>query len=181
MVGRPRGRDGQHYPQVKVDKQHIDILSARFVLQPTRFDVVVASNLFGDILSDLGPACTGTIGLAPSANLNPERNFPSLFEPVHGSAPDIYGQNIANPVAMIWSGALMLDFLGQRGAHDAIVRAIERVLAEGPRTADLGGKAIDERDWQGHRRPDLSGRPSTRLVRTLPCAETPSSLHAGSV
>jgi len=129
------------YPQVSVDKQHIDILSARFVLQPTRFDVVVASNLFGDILSDLGPACTGTIGLAPSANMNPERTFPSLFEPVHGSAPDIFGQNIANPVAMIWSGALMLDFLGERAAHDAIVHAIERVLAEGPRTPDLGGEA----------------------------------------
>jgi len=132
---------GKAYPQVKVDKQHIDILTARFVLQPQRFDVVVATNLFGDILSDLGPACTGTIGLAPSANLNPERKFPSLFEPVHGSAPDIYGQNIANPVAMIWSGALMLDFLGERKAHDAIVRAIEKVLAEGPRTRDLGGTA----------------------------------------
>jgi tartrate dehydrogenase/decarboxylase/D-malate dehydrogenase len=132
---------GRDYPHVQVDKQHIDILSARFVLQPQRFDVVVASNLFGDILSDLGPACTGTIGLAPSANLNPERKFPSLFEPVHGSAPDIYGKNIANPVAMIWSGALMLDFLGERRAHDAIVGAIERVLAEGPRTGDLGGKA----------------------------------------
>ena len=129
------------YPQVTIDKQHIDILSARFVLQPTRFDVVVASNLFGDILSDLGPACTGTIGLAPSANLNPDRKFPSLFEPVHGSAPDIYGKNIANPIAMIWSGALMLDFLGHRDAHDAIVSAIERVLIEGPRTGDLGGKA----------------------------------------
>jgi tartrate dehydrogenase/decarboxylase/D-malate dehydrogenase len=137
---------GRGYPEVKTDKQHIDILSARFVLQPDRFDVVVASNLFGDILSDLGPACTGTIGLAPSANLDPERRFPSLFEPVHGSAPDIYGQNIANPVAMIWSGALMLDFLtnGQgagRAAHDAIVKAIETVLREGPRTRDLGGQA----------------------------------------
>jgi len=132
---------GKSYPQVTIDKQHIDILTARFVLQPTRFDVVVATNLFGDILSDLGPACTGTIGLAPSANLNPERHFPSLFEPVHGSAPDIYGRNIANPVAMIWSGALMLDFLGERDAHDAILRAIEQVLAQGPRTADLGGKA----------------------------------------
>ena len=136
----------QHYPDITVDKQHIDILSARFVLQPTRFDVVVASNLFGDILSDLGPACTGTIGLAPSANLNPERTFPSLFEPVHGSAPDIYGRNIANPVAMIWSGALMLDFLtgstgAGRAAHDAIVKAIETVLAAGPRTPDLGGAA----------------------------------------
>jgi tartrate dehydrogenase/decarboxylase/D-malate dehydrogenase len=132
---------GKSYPKVTIDKQHIDILTARFVLQPGRFDVVVATNLFGDILSDLGPACTGTIGLAPSANLNPERTFPSLFEPVHGSAPDIYGQNIANPVAMIWSGALMLDFLGERKAHDAIVRAIEKVLVEGPRTRDLGGKA----------------------------------------
>ncbi|GHC71725.1 tartrate dehydrogenase [Pseudorhodoferax aquiterrae] len=132
---------GQAYPEVTVDKQHIDILTARFVLQPQRFDVVVASNLFGDILSDLGPACTGTIGLAPSANLNPERSFPSLFEPVHGSAPDIFGQNIANPVAMVWSAALMLDFLGQREAHDAIVRAIEQVLREGPRTRDLGGQA----------------------------------------
>ncbi len=129
------------YPGVTVDKQHIDILSARFVLQPQRFDVVVASNLFGDILSDLGPATTGTIGLAPSANLNPERKFPSLFEPVHGSAPDIYGQGIANPVAMIWSAALMLDFLGHRDAHDAILRAIEQVLRSGPRTRDLGGNA----------------------------------------
>jgi tartrate dehydrogenase/decarboxylase/D-malate dehydrogenase len=129
------------YPEVGVDKQHIDILCARFVLQPQRFDVVVASNLFGDILSDLGPACTGTIGLAPSANLNPERKFPSLFEPVHGSAPDIYGQGIANPIAMIWSGALMLQFLGHPEAHDAIVRAIETTLLEGPRTRDLGGTA----------------------------------------
>jgi tartrate dehydrogenase/decarboxylase/D-malate dehydrogenase len=103
--------------------------------------VVAASNLFGDILSDLGPACTGTIGIAPSANLNPERKFPSLFEPVHGSAPDIFGKNIANPVAMVWSGAMMLDFLGHREAHDAIVKAIERVLVEGPRTPDLGGSA----------------------------------------
>ena len=129
------------YPEVTVDKQHIDILSARFVLQPQRFDVVAATNLFGDILSDLGPATTGTIGLAPSANLNPERRFPSLFEPVHGSAPDIYGRNIANPIAMIWSAALMLDFLGERAAHDAIVGAIERVLVDGPRTGDLGGQA----------------------------------------
>ena len=132
-----------HYPGLTVDKQHIDILCARFVLQPNRFDVVVASNLFGDILSDLGPATTGTIGLAPSANLNPERKFPSLFEPVHGSAPDIYGQNIANPVAMIWSAALMLQFLGEQAAHDAILRAIEAALV-GPRdrvTRDLGGTA----------------------------------------
>ena len=131
----------REFEGVTHDKQHIDILCARFVLQPQRFDVVVASNLFGDILSDLGPACTGTIGLAPSANLNPERRFPSLFEPVHGSAPDIFGRNIANPVAMIWSGALMLDFLGHRDAHDAILQAIEQVLREGPRTPDLGGTA----------------------------------------
>ncbi|GAA4423599.1 tartrate dehydrogenase [Acidovorax lacteus] len=136
----------RQFPDVHIDKQHIDILAARFVLQPQRFDVVVASNLFGDILSDLGPASAGTMGLAPSANLNPERTFPSLFEPVHGSAPDIYGRNIANPIAMIWSGALMLDFLGHgqgaaRAAHDAIVRAIETVLASGPRTPDLGGTA----------------------------------------
>lgn len=133
-----------NYPNIKWDKQHIDILCARFVLHPDRFDVVVASNLFGDILSDLGPACTGTIGIAPSANLNPERKFPSLFEPVHGSAPDIFGKNIANPIAMIWSGALMLDFLGDgpefRAAHDAIMQAIETVIAQGPKTRDLGGQ-----------------------------------------
>jgi tartrate dehydrogenase/decarboxylase/D-malate dehydrogenase len=132
---------GKEFAGVTQDKQHIDILCARFVLQPQRFDVVVASNLFGDILSDLGPACTGTIGLAPSANLNPDRTFPSLFEPVHGSAPDIYGKNIANPVAMIWSGAMMLDFLGHKDAHDAILRAIEQVLREGPRTPEMGGSA----------------------------------------
>ena len=133
-----------NYPDITWDKQHIDILCARFVLQPDRFDVVVASNLFGDILSDLGPACTGTIGIAPSANLNPERKFPSLFEPVHGSAPDIFGKNIANPIAMIWSGALMLDFLGDgpefRAAHDGIMQAIETVIAQGPKTRDLGGQ-----------------------------------------
>ncbi len=134
------------FPDVRWDKYHIDILAAHFVLHPERFDVVVASNLFGDILSDLGPACTGTIGIAPSANLNPERRFPSLFEPVHGSAPDIYGKNIANPVAMIWSGAMMLEFLGNgdtrhKHAHDAIVHAIENVLVDGPRTPDLGGRA----------------------------------------
>lgn len=103
----------KQYPQIQADKQHVDILAARFVLQPERFDVVVASNLFGDILSDLGPACTGTIGLAASANLNPEKKFPSLFEPVHGSAPDIYGKQIANPIAAIWSGAMMFEFFGE--------------------------------------------------------------------
>jgi tartrate dehydrogenase/decarboxylase/D-malate dehydrogenase len=131
----------QQYPDIVWDKQHIDILSARFVLSPDRFDVVVATNLFGDILSDLGPACTGTIGIAPSANMNPERKFPSLFEPVHGSAPDIAGKGIANPIAMIWSAAMMLDFLGERAAHDAMLDAITAVLKEGPHTGDLGGKA----------------------------------------
>ncbi len=137
------------YPEVRWNKEHIDILTARFVLNPDRFDVVVASNLFGDILSDLGPACAGTIGIAPSANMNPERRFPSLFEPVHGSAPDIAGKGIANPIAMIWSGAMMLDFLGRgdaryRAAHDAIVAAIEAVLISGPKTPDLKGTANTE-------------------------------------
>jgi tartrate dehydrogenase/decarboxylase/D-malate dehydrogenase len=133
-----------NFPDVRVDRFHIDILAAHFVQRPQMFDTVVASNLFGDILSDLGPACTGTIGIAPSANLNPTRAHPSLFEPVHGSAPDIAGQGIANPIGQIWSGALMLDFLGHREAHDAIIAAIEAVLdpASGaPRTRDLGGRA----------------------------------------
>jgi len=136
------------FPGVRVDKFHIDILTAQFVLHPDWFDVVVASNLFGDILSDLGPACTGTIGIAPSANLNPERIHPSLFEPVHGSAPDIAGRGIANPIGQIWSGALMLDFLGYKEAHDAILRAIETVLAAGPGDAPLT--------------PDMGGRGSTQ-------------------
>ncbi len=133
----------KHYPDVAVDQFHIDILSAHFVQRPQIFDVVVASNLFGDILSDLGPACTGTIGIAPSANLNPTRQFPSLFEPVHGSAPDIAGKGIANPIGQIWSAALMLDFLGHRDAHDAVLAAIEAALADpaAPRTRDLGGTA----------------------------------------
>ena len=134
----------KNYPDVKVDKFHIDILCAHFVQRPDRFDVVVGSNLFGDILSDLGPGATGTIGIAPSANLNPEREFPSMFEPVHGSAPDIAGQGIANPIGQIWSGAMMLEHLGHKDAGDAIVRAIERVLSEGPRTRDMGGKATTE-------------------------------------
>lgn len=130
------------YPDITVDKYHIDILTALFVLHPDRFDVVVASNLFGDILSDLGPACTGTIGIAPSANINPERLFPSLFEPVHGSAPDIAGKGIANPVGQIWAGAMMLDHLGHSEAAAGIVTAIEKVLAEPRlRTRDLGGEA----------------------------------------
>ncbi|MGE0331005.1 MAG: tartrate dehydrogenase [Ramlibacter sp.] len=132
------------YPGVRQDKFHIDILTAHFVQRPDFFDVVVASNLFGDILSDLGPACTGTIGIAPSANLNPEGKFPSLFEPVHGSAPDIAGKNIANPIGQIWCGAMMLEFLGHKDAHDAVLRAIEKVLdpqSGAPRTADIGGTA----------------------------------------
>jgi len=131
------------YPGVAVDRYHIDILTAFFVQRPQIFDVVVASNLFGDILSDLGPACTGTIGIAPSANLNPTREHPSLFEPVHGSAPDIAGRGIANPIGQVWAMAMMLDFLGHRDAHDAILSAIEAVLADpaAPRTPDLGGMA----------------------------------------
>lgn len=129
------------YPDIRTDQYHIDILTAHFVQHPDWFDVVVASNLFGDILSDLGPACTGTIGIAPSANLNPERHYPSMFEPVHGSAPDIAGRAIANPIAQIWSGAMMLDHLGHRDAAAAVLRAIETVLTEGPRTPDMGGSA----------------------------------------
>jgi tartrate dehydrogenase/decarboxylase / D-malate dehydrogenase len=132
----------QNYPDVRTDRYHIDILTANFVLHPDWFDVVVASNLFGDILSDLGPACTGTIGIAPSGNINPDRSFPSLFEPVHGSAPDIAGQGIANPIGQIWSAAMMLEHLGEAEAAKEIVGAIERVLAERTlRTRDLGGNA----------------------------------------
>ncbi len=135
-----------HYPQVAVDQFHIDILTAHFVQRPAHFDVVVASNLFGDILSDLGPACTGTIGIAPSANLNPTRQWPSTFEPVHGSAPDIAGKRLANPIGQVWSAAMMLDFLGHREAHDAVLAAIETLLADphAPRTRDLGGQANTE-------------------------------------
>ncbi len=129
------------YPGIKLDKFHIDILTAHFVRNPHWFDVVVASNLFGDILSDLGPACTGTIGIAPSANINPERKFPSLFEPVHGSAPDIAGRGVANPIGQIWCGAMMLEHLGCKPAHDAILAAIEHVTEHGPRTPDMGGNA----------------------------------------
>src|SRR5687768_16660925 len=134
------------YPDVTTDGYHIDILTAHFVQRPQIFDVVVGSNLFGDILSDLGPAVCGTIGIAPSANINPERTAPSLFEPVHGSAPDIAGQGIANPIGQIWSGAMMLEFLGHKEAASAIVAAIERVLADpaAPKTRDIGGKASTE-------------------------------------
>ncbi|WP_026535531.1 tartrate dehydrogenase [Arthrobacter sp. H14] len=131
----------QGYPGIDVDKFHIDILAANFVLHPDWFDVVVASNLFGDILSDLGPACTGTIGVAPSANINPERHFPSLFEPVHGSAPDIAGKGIANPIGQIWSASMMLEHLGETEAAAGIVTSMERVLARGGGvlTPDIGG------------------------------------------
>ena len=135
----------KNYPTVTHDKYHIDILTAQFVLNPDRFDVVVASNLFGDILSDLGPACTGTIGVAPSGNINPDGTQPSLFEPVHGSAPDIAGKGIANPVGQIWSAAMMLEHLGEVEAAAAIMRAVETVLAEpGLRTGDLKGTANTE-------------------------------------
>lgn len=134
----------REYPAIRTDKYHIDILTAHFVRNPDYFDVVVGSNLFGDILSDLGPACTGTIGIAPSANINPERHFPSLFEPVHGSAPDIYGKGIANPVGQIWSGVMMLEHLGEQAAAQRLMSAIEQVLAQGPRTPDMGGIATTQ-------------------------------------
>jgi tartrate dehydrogenase/decarboxylase / D-malate dehydrogenase len=130
------------YPEIRTDQFHIDILAARFVLSPEWFDVIVASNLFGDILSDLGPACTGTIGIASSANINPDNKFPSLFEPVHGSAPDIAGKGIANPVGQIWSGALMLDHLGEKEAAKTIMDSIEKTLAvKENRTQDLAGNS----------------------------------------
>jgi tartrate dehydrogenase/decarboxylase / D-malate dehydrogenase len=131
----------RNYPDIATSQYHIDILTAHFVRNPQLFDVVVGSNLFGDILSDLGPACAGTIAIAPSANINPERVYPSMFEPVHGSAPDIYGRNIANPIGQIWSAALMLEHLGHVEASRAVINAIELVLLEGPRTRDLGGSA----------------------------------------
>jgi tartrate dehydrogenase/decarboxylase/D-malate dehydrogenase len=128
------------YPNIKADQYHIDILTAHFVRNPDWFDVVVGSNLFGDILSDLGPALTGSIGVAPSGNINPERKYPSMFEPVHGSAPDIAGKGIANPIGQIWSGAMMVRHLGYPEAAEAIERAIAASLVEGgPRTKDLGG------------------------------------------
>jgi tartrate dehydrogenase/decarboxylase/D-malate dehydrogenase len=131
----------EQYPAIKTSQYHIDILTAHFVRNPQFFDVVVGSNLFGDILSDLGPACAGTIAIAPAANINPERVYPSMFEPVHGSAPDIYGRNIANPIGQIWSGAMMLEHLGHPEAGAAVVSAIETVLREGPHSRDLGGRA----------------------------------------
>ena len=134
----------KHYPSIKTSQYHVDGLTIQLVLNPQRFDVIVASNLFGDIISDLGPATAGTIGIAPSANINPERLFPSLFEPVHGSAPDIFGKKIANPIAQIWSGAMLLEHLGYSQASAAMVTAIEKVLLDGPRTPDAGGKASTE-------------------------------------
>lgn len=132
----------REYPDVRTDQFHIDILTAHFVRHPQSFDVVVGSNLFGDILSDLGPAVVGSIGIAPSANLNPEREFPSMFEPVHGSAPDIAGKGIANPIGQIWSGAMMLRHLGEIEAAEAIEAGIATVLAQGDaKTPDLGGIA----------------------------------------
>jgi tartrate dehydrogenase/decarboxylase/D-malate dehydrogenase len=135
----------EKYPDIEVSKNHIDILTANFVNKPESFDVVVGSNLFGDILSDLGPGVTGTIAIAPSANLNPTNEFPSMFEPVHGSAPDIAGMGIANPIGMIWSGAMMLDHLGHKDAHDAIMLAIEEALKNQKNlTPDMGGDATTE-------------------------------------
>ncbi len=132
----------KHYPDIRTDQFHIDILCAHFVQHPDWFDVVVGSNLFGDILSDLGPAVAGSIGIAPSANINPDRTAPSMFEPVHGSAPDIAGKHICNPIGQVWAGAMMLEHLGEKAAADAIVRAIEVLLGEGgPRTRDMGGQA----------------------------------------
>lgn len=135
---------GKQYPGIKTDQYHIDGLTIQLVLNPQRFDVIVASNLFGDIISDLGPATAGTIGVAPSGNINPEKKFPSLFEPVHGSAPDIFGKKIANPIGQIWSGAMMLEHLGHTDAAAAIVKAFEQCLQDGPRTPDVGGKASTE-------------------------------------
>jgi len=148
------------YPDIRADQYHIDILAARFVISPERFSIVVGSNLFGDILSDLGPGITGTIAVAPSANINPERTFPSMFEPVHGSAPDIAGKRIANPISQIWSAAMMLEHLGEPDAGQAVFRAMETVLKlpSPPLTPDLGGKAsteelggaIQQALWAGH-------------------------------
>ncbi len=130
------------FPDIRTDQYHIDILTAHFVRHPDWFDVVVGSNLFGDILSDLGPAVVGSIGIAPSANLNPEKEFPSMFEPVHGSAPDIAGKGIANPIGQIWSGAMMLRHLGVSDAADAVEDAIAEILVKSQiRTPDIGGKS----------------------------------------
>ena len=149
------------YPEIRTDSHHIDIMAARFVMNPRQFDVVVASNLFGDILSDLGPGCTGTIALAPSANINPERRFPSMFEPVHGSAPDIAGLGIANPVGQIWAGAMMLEHVGEANAAKAVIEAVEQILGGGEGlTPDLGGKGTTTQ---------LGRLIAERLSQLLPC------------
>ena len=137
------------YPDISTSQYHIDILTAHFVQNPDWFDVVVGSNLFGDILSDLGPAVAGSIGIAPSANINPEGKYPSLFEPVHGSAPDIAGQGIANPIAAVWTAAIMLDHVGEKQAHELLMKAIEDTLQQDTgRTKDLGGSATTEQCQQ---------------------------------
>jgi tartrate dehydrogenase/decarboxylase/D-malate dehydrogenase len=161
------------YPGVKLDKFHIDILTAHFVQRPDFFDVVVASNLFGDILSDLGPACTGTIGIAPSANLNPDRKFPSLFEPVHGSAPDIAGKNIANPIGQIWCGAMMLEFLGHKDAHDAESRP----------TFSLQGALVNKTELIEHiaKNADISKAAATRALESTIGAIRTTLKKGGSV
>jgi tartrate dehydrogenase/decarboxylase/D-malate dehydrogenase len=130
------------YPSVEYRKYHVDAIAARMVTHPATLDVIVASNLFGDILTDIGSAISGSLGIAPGANINPERTYPSMFEPIHGSAPDIAGKGIANPIGAVWAGAMMLEHLGHRAVHDRILGAIERVVASGKnRTPDLGGQA----------------------------------------
>ena len=130
------------YPSVEYRKYHVDAIAARMVTHPASLDVIVASNLFGDILTDIGSAISGSLGIAPGANINPERDFPSMFEPIHGSAPDIAGRGVANPIGAVWAGAMMLDHLGHRDVHDRILGAVERVFASGKnRTPDLGGTA----------------------------------------
>jgi tartrate dehydrogenase/decarboxylase / D-malate dehydrogenase len=149
-------------PEVQIGKEHIDALCAKLVLRPYDFDVIVGSNLFGDILSDLAAAVAGSIGIAPSANLNPERDFPSMFEPVHGSAPDIAGRGVANPLGAIWSGAMMLEHLGHPDAADDVIGAIGRVLADGAvRTPDLGGTATTD-ELTGAIRDAVSAGPRVR-------------------
>lgn len=173
----------KEFPDVAVEQYHIDILSAHFVRFPERFDVVVASNLMGDILSDLGAACAGTIGIAASANLNPEGDFPSMFEPVHGSAPDIFGKKVANPIGQIWSGAMMLEHLGQVDAAQAIMTAIEEVMLGGPRTPDMGGSAstaeVGDAIATAIRAPALVEQPADRFAGGQ--LSTVAALHEAEV